>query len=776
MSNSIIGALRVMLGMDSSEFEDGANSAARAAQRFERQMDKLGGNLQKIGVGMTAALTAPLAAFGVSAFNAASDAAELQSAFNQTFGDLADEMNAWAETTGDAFGRSTQSMQEMAVAFGGFFNQAAPTRKEAAEMSKTFAELAQDLGSFYNVTESEALAKLRSGLSGETEPLRDFQVFLTEANVAAKALELGLTGVNDPLTEQEKILARYNLILEGTKVAQGDVARTADGTANQIRAAQAAFAELQVEIGTKLLPVITPLIENLTGLIGSFTQLPDGMQTTILAAVGIAAALGPVITVIGTVLPLIGSFVSGLSGLVAAAASTSAAGAAVNALLAISGAVAAPLAAFAAVGALIYKEWDRIAPLLQQFWEVIQETLGPPLQELVGTISATLSDLWNGGFGEGLRTAGSALAAFGGVVADILGSALVAVIGSALLVVQNAFTLIGGAISVVVRLLQGDFAGAWEAAVGTARKMLDNFLRTVETVFPGALGYVRQLYEGVKTWLMDKLGAVFDWVGKKVQQVSQFFFDMYDAVVGNSYVPDMVDGIAAEFDRLDAVMVDPARKATASVTEAARQMASDVQGLLNRPLPEVEKVKKAVEDMNAAFEKGAAKTEVQTVRIADTVRDMAERISGSLRGLVDGIKSGDFFDIFDGILNIVSTLGQAGAFGSKFQSFLGSVPGFANGGAMQLGGFAGIDRNVLSLNGSPIARVSRGETMEIRNGGARGGATVVNNYYTLPSDEFWSRVDGRAGAVVGAAAPVIEQRGAGRALKSLGNARRGALA
>src|SRR3546814_10879060 len=100
-----------------------------------------------------------------------------------------------------------------------------------------------------------------SGLSGESEPLRDFGVFLTEANVKAKALEMGLTGVGDELTEQEKILARYQLVLEATKNAQGDVARTSDSTSNQMRRAAAAFEELRVAIGMKLLPVVTPLIE-----------------------------------------------------------------------------------------------------------------------------------------------------------------------------------------------------------------------------------------------------------------------------------------------------------------------------------------------------------------------------------------------------------------------------------------------------------------------------------------------------------------------------------
>lgn len=203
--------------------------------------------------------------------------------------------------TGDALGRSTQEIQNAANTFGIFFNQAAPTRQAAADLSKQFAVLAQDLSSFYNVDPGEALQKLRSGLAGESEPLRDFGVFLTEATVKSKALELGLAKSEKAITEQNKVLARAVLIMEATTNAQGDVARTADGTANRIRAAAAAFQELQVAIGEKLIPAVRPLIEILTNLLNSFGAIPDSVQTAIVVLAGLAAGLGPLIFAVGTI-------------------------------------------------------------------------------------------------------------------------------------------------------------------------------------------------------------------------------------------------------------------------------------------------------------------------------------------------------------------------------------------------------------------------------------------------------------------------------------------
>lgn len=838
MSDTVLYALRVTVGMDASEFLTGRTALQRDMAGLRDGLKSFGDQWMQTGKRLTLGITAPLAAFGFASVKAASDAEELDSAFGVTFGKMADDMRHWADQTGDALGRSSQDIKNAANAFGIFFNQAAPTRKEAAEMSKTFTVLAQDLASFFNTTEDDALQKLRSGLSGESEPLRDFGVFLSEAAVANKALEMGLAASSKELTEQDKILARYKLILEGTSAAQGDVARTSGSAANQSRSFFGALQDLQVVIGEKLLPLLTPIVEGATGIINAFTNLPSPIQNVIIAFGAFAAALGPLMLITGTLavtlLPLfaarfgpigiaISAFINPLGTAISLLGQFVLRIAGMAILQSIGGLLLrflGPVGLLVTAGTLIYQNWGRIAPVFEEFWQKAQATLGPPLQELIATISRLFDEFWNGPMGEGVRAAIALAQEFGAAASDIFGDVLVTVLEGALDLVILVFEQIGDAIRIVNALLNGDFAGAWAAA----QRIMQRFVEPARAVADAVVGFTRQLYEGVKTWLMDKLGAVFDWVGKKVQQVSQFFFEMYDAVVGNSYVPDMVDGIRDHFGRLKEVMVDPALRAAKQVQDAFRNLYdrlypdqaerrkfAEELGLIagsdlsdaekddfvrrleeerfrkrtsglgkakttfdtnpEGPLPEVERVKAAVDGMIDTFDKGAKKTEVQTVRIAETVADMARNISGSIKGLVDGIKSGDFFSIFDAVLNVVTTLGGAGLFGSGFRDRINSTPGFANGGAMVLGGMAGIDRNILSLNGSPIARVSAGETMQIRRGGAAASGGVVNNYYTLPSDEFWNRVDGRAGNIVAAAAPSIARDGASQALGRLANAR-----
>lgn len=107
------------------------------------------------------------------------------------------------------------------------------------------------------------------------------------------------------------------------------------------------------------------------------------------------------------------------------------------------------------------------------------------------------------------------------------------------------------------------------------------------------------LYSGVKSWLADKLGAVLDWVGKKVTALVQPFKYLWDQVVGHSWVPDLVDGIQAEFARLDKVMVDPTTKATQTAGDKFKAMAERVSGIMDSLFPEARALRTELEALAA---------------------------------------------------------------------------------------------------------------------------------------------------------------------------------
>jgi hypothetical protein len=800
----------VELALDASEFAAGNTTAQGQIRGLRDSMLGLGESWMTAGRNMTLGVTAPLAGFAILSARTAAKAEELQSAFDQTFGDMSPMMNRWAKESGDALGRSTQEMQEMAKTFGVFFNQAAPTREAAASMSQDFSLLAQDLESFHDLDAGVALQKLRSGLAGESEPLRDFGVFLTAAAVEARALEMGLGGLSGEISEQDKILARYNLILEGTKNAQGDVERTSDSATNTARDFAASMTELQVAIGQRLLPVLTPLIKTVTSLVNSFTSLPSGVQTAIVAIAAVAAAIGPLMLIMGSMAALIIPFFASAFGPVGLAISAfiNPLGTAISLLvqfaaklgglsiLAQIGAVllrfAGPIGVLVTLGALVYQNWDRIVEVFNRFKQASSEAIGPPLQRLIATLTEKFSELWKGPLGQNLKIAGAAVAKFGAYVSAALGNSLIRALNTLGEVFTGVFRQIGLWIDLVNALFKGDFAGAWGFAVGMVTNAVETILNALDALTGGGITYVRDLVDGVRRWMVTALNSIWSSVTDKIDYVKKAFFGLYDAVVGNSYIPDMVNGIAAEMARLDSVMVDPARRATQSVTEAARDMAREVKSLLDRlfpeiaaaqaqmadlalldravlpddvraaarfravggnvvpdvsfntgPLDEAKQVQDAAKRVADAMRDQAAGTEEQTVRIAQSFKDMADDAISSLRGLMDAIKGGDFLGILSGVLGIGL---QIAGIATGNANFAGNIPRFAKGTSSAPGGLA-----LVGELGPELVNLPRGSQVIPNN--ELGGMGRQTNVQVIPSPYFNLVVDGR----IQGAAPGIMQ-------------------
>ncbi|MFN3470512.1 MAG: hypothetical protein ACK4Z7_12510 [Novosphingobium sp.] len=327
----------------------------------------------KAGAAASVAVTAPLVAFGRQAFIAAMDAEELKSAFHVTFGANGAMMEAWAQRTGDAIGRTNVELMQAANTFGIFFNQADPAR--SAQMSQQFAMLAQDLASFYNVDPGTALQKLRSGLTGESEPLRDFGVFMTEAAVKAQALKMGLVPLNGELTEQQKIMARAGLIMAQTANAQGDLVRTSGSTANQLRAAQSAWSNFSLVIGQELIPALTPAIEAFTGMIKRFAGMNPETRKWVVVLGAAAAVLGPVLIGVAGVASTIATLAPLLAG----------AGGAV----AMFAGVWLPLIALVGyVAYQLYTHWDQIVAFFVNGWQWLKSKFSAGVAAVEGALSA----------------------------------------------------------------------------------------------------------------------------------------------------------------------------------------------------------------------------------------------------------------------------------------------------------------------------------------------------------------------------------------------------
>ncbi len=211
-------------------------------------------------IGAGVAVGATLAAKQLNVLTeAGSDLNEQITKSQAVFGDSARSVSDWSKSTARSFGISRTAALEASGTFGNLFGAVGIDTGRSSQMSRRLVALAADLASFNNADPSDVLASLRSGLIGEAEPLRKFGVLLSETRVQQLALkQTGKDNVRS-LTDQEKATARYSIILKDTKRAQGDFGRTSNGLANQQRILRARFADIQADLGTKLLPVMIKL-------------------------------------------------------------------------------------------------------------------------------------------------------------------------------------------------------------------------------------------------------------------------------------------------------------------------------------------------------------------------------------------------------------------------------------------------------------------------------------------------------------------------------------
>ncbi len=310
--------------------------------------------MRQVGTTMTTYVTLPLAALGTAAVKAASDYEENLNKVDVAFGKNADSVKEWAKTATEAFGLSESHALEATALFGDMGTSMGLSTKKAAEMSISLAGLAGDLASFKNISQDQAFKALESVFTGETESLKKLGVVMTQTNLEEFASRHNK--VYKELSESEKVMLRYEYVMSKTKNAQGDYARTADGTANSIKTFREEVNNLMVAIGQHLLPVITPIISKLTDMVKAFSKLDPAVQKGIVQAGLAIAVLGPLITAIanvglavGTLVGWGGKLVGFFTGTkVAAAATTTAvsgAGAAMKTAAATSAAAGATMSA-----------------------------------------------------------------------------------------------------------------------------------------------------------------------------------------------------------------------------------------------------------------------------------------------------------------------------------------------------------------------------------------------------------------------------------------------
>lgn len=197
----------------------------------------------------------------------ASDLKETQNVVDVTFEDSASTINKWAQEALNAYGITETKAKQYSSTLGAMLKSMGIADDQVLQMSTDMAGLAADMASFYNLDHDTAFEKIRSGISGETEPLKSLGINMSVANLNAFALEKGMNKAFDKMSQAEQATLRYQYLLEATKDAQGDFARTGDSFSNEMRKLQTNLDRIKTEFGKGLLGVVTPAISLLNNVL-----------------------------------------------------------------------------------------------------------------------------------------------------------------------------------------------------------------------------------------------------------------------------------------------------------------------------------------------------------------------------------------------------------------------------------------------------------------------------------------------------------------------------
>ena len=270
------------------------------------QLQKAGDKMVSVGRSLSTYVTAPMIAVGTATVKMAMDAIESENLFEVSMGKNAAAARKWSEGLQESLGLNEYAVRKNVSTFNVMLDSMGMGSKASYDMAAGLTQLSYDMSSFYNLKPEEAFLKLQSGISGEIEPLKRLGIVVNETTTKTYAYTHGIAKQGDELSEQQKILARYGVIMDATGKAQGDLARTIDSPTNQIRILGEQVKQLGIDFGMQLIPVvgtliekIKPFVEKLKNLVEWFKNLQPEQQKMIEKLILFAVAGGPALVFVG---------------------------------------------------------------------------------------------------------------------------------------------------------------------------------------------------------------------------------------------------------------------------------------------------------------------------------------------------------------------------------------------------------------------------------------------------------------------------------------------
>lgn len=261
-------ALIVLAGRVSPSLQSALRQTQRGIGSIDSSSTLMGKTMNKafslasktVAVG-AAAVGAGLAYIGNKGLQAASDLTEVQNVVDVTFGQNAKVIDEWSKAALKSYGLSELGAKKYSSTIGAMLKSSGLTSGSVLTMSENLTALSGDFSSFYNIAQDDAFTKIRAGISGETEPLKQLGINMSVANMEAYALSKGIKTAYKDMDQATQTTLRYNYLLSVSKDAQGDFARTQGSFSNQVKLAKSNLEQLSSKIMTAAIPGFTKLVQ-----------------------------------------------------------------------------------------------------------------------------------------------------------------------------------------------------------------------------------------------------------------------------------------------------------------------------------------------------------------------------------------------------------------------------------------------------------------------------------------------------------------------------------
>jgi hypothetical protein len=289
------GTVTIDSKLDTSGAEKGVNGLKDKLEGAGKSIANAG----KIAVTGVTAIVGAVAGATAGAFKLAeraSNLSEAQNVVSETFKQSKGEILKWTEQVSATTGISQTNATKFVGSMGAMLKSSGLAEEDAGKMAKAMVQLTGDMSSFYNLDNDTAWEKIRSGIAGETEPLKQLGINMSVANLEAYGMANGMETAYAQMTQAEQTQLRYNYLLSVTADAQGDFGRTLETSfPNQLRVAQMQMETMAVSVGQKFLPAFLDAFKGINEGIktGNFTMVGESIAKMINNVIKIFTDMAP---------------------------------------------------------------------------------------------------------------------------------------------------------------------------------------------------------------------------------------------------------------------------------------------------------------------------------------------------------------------------------------------------------------------------------------------------------------------------------------------------